>query len=175
MTTENPSAVPASWAMPIESRKQRADYYFQNILEEQSNWYSNKAGKQKKLHLGFAIAVIVLGTLVTCLQALDAAPWVRYLTALMGSSVTVIRAIDTLVRPGETWLSYRKASENMKREYRLYINNSDVYSGAADEDAAYRLLVSRVENAIAEEQQLFWQSHDQTPQNPATKPEDDKE
>ncbi len=162
MTTENSPAMP-DWTMPIETRKKRADFYFQNILEDQGAWYSNKAGCQKKLHLGFAIAVIVLGALVTCMQTLDAAPWVRYTTALMGAAVSIMRAVDTLLRPGETWLAYRKASENMKREYRLYLNNADVYTGAADEEAAYRLLVARVETAIAEEQQLFWQFHDQTP------------
>ncbi len=31
----------------------------------------------------------------------------------------------------ETWLGYRKASEAMKREYRLYINNAGNYAGAA--------------------------------------------
>lgn len=169
---ENPTAIPG-WATPIENRKRRADFYFQNILENQGDWYSDKAEGQKRLHLGFAIAVIVLGALVTCLQTLDAYPWVRYLTALMGAAVTIIRAIDTLFRPGETWHTYRKASENMKREYRLYLNNADVYTGAADEEAAYRLLVARVETAIAEEQQLYWQFHDQAPQaQQVSKPED---
>lgn len=47
----------------------------------------------------------------------------------------------------------------MKREYRLYLGNADLYAEALDEEAAYRLLVERVETVIAEEQQLFWQSH----------------
>jgi hypothetical protein len=81
-----------------------------------------------------------------------------YLTAALGAAVTITRAIDTLLRPGETWQSYRKASEGMKREYRLYLNNADPYPAAGDEDGAYRLLVERVETLIAEEQQLFWQS-----------------
>jgi len=159
----NPPAT-AQWTAPIEHRRERADYYFQNILEGQRDWYSNKAGRQKYLHLGFAIAVIVLGALISCLQVVDAPHWVPGLTALMGAAVTIIRAIDTLIRPGETWLAYRKASENMKREYRLYLNNADVYNEAADEESAYRLLVTRVETAIAEEQQLFWQFHDKAPQ-----------
>ncbi|MDD5579913.1 MAG: DUF4231 domain-containing protein [Methylobacter sp.] len=151
------------WAAPIESRRERADYYFQTVLENQRDWYSEKAGTQKRRHLFFAISVIVLGTLISCLQVIEAAAWIRYLTAGLGAFVSVLRAVDTLLHPGETWQGYRKASENMKREYRLYINNADVYADASDEDAAYRLLVERVETILAEEQQLFWQFHAKNP------------
>jgi len=72
--------------------------------------------------------------------------------------VTISRAVDTLLRPTETWQAYRKAAEGMKREYRLYLHNADAYATAEDEASAYRLLVERVETIIAEEQQLFWQS-----------------
>jgi hypothetical protein len=151
--------VKTNWIAPIESRKERADFFFQNVLENQSQWYCTKAGIQKSRHLFFAISVIVLGALISCLQVLDAAAWVRYLTAALGALVSVFRAVDTLLRPGEIWQGYRKASENMKREYRLYINNADVYAEASSEEAAFQLLVERVETVLAEEQQLFWQAH----------------
>ncbi|MGH8511392.1 MAG: DUF4231 domain-containing protein, partial [Gammaproteobacteria bacterium] len=84
--------------------------------------------------------------------------WVPLLTAALGAAVTISRAVDTLLRPAETWQAYRRAAEGMKREYRLYLNNADPYAAAQDEASAYRLLVGRVEFIIAEEQQLFWQS-----------------
>jgi hypothetical protein len=154
------------WAAPIESRKERADYYFQTVLENQGEWYSKKAGTQKGRHLFFAISVVVVGVLISFLQVMEAAPWARYLTAALGATVSVLRAVDSLLRPGETWQGYRKASENMKREYRLYLNNADVYAEAPDEDAAYQVLVERVETVIAEEQQLFWQFHAKSPVPP---------
>ena len=157
-TTDKPK-----WVAPIESRRERADYYFQTILANQRDWYTIKAGIQKRRHLFFAISVIVFGALISCLQAVEAADWVRYLTAALGALVSVFRAADTLLHPGETWQGYRKASENMKREYRLYINNADVYADASDEETAYRLLVARVETVLAEEQQLFWQFNSKNP------------
>lgn len=159
MTSENnnSNAKPA-WITPIESRKERAEYYFQTVLDGQQKWYSNNARKRKRQYLAFAILVIVLGALIAVIQVIEA-EWARYLTAALGAAVSVFRAIDTLLRPGETWNAYRKASESMKREYRLYLGNADLYAEAPDEEAAYRLLVERVETAIAEEQQLFWQSH----------------
>ena len=51
----------------------------------------------------------------------------------------------------------------MKREYRLYVSKADVYADSADEEAAYLLLVQRVESVIAEEQKLFWQFQDKKP------------
>jgi len=152
-----PTVKPA-WMSPIETRQERADYYFRAVLDGQREWYSKGARKQKSRYLAFAICVIVLGALISLLQVLDTAPWVPFLTAALGAAVTITRAVDTLLRPGETWQAYRKASEGMKREYRLYINNADPYFAAEDEASAYRLLVERVETILAEEQQLFWQS-----------------
>jgi hypothetical protein len=161
----------AAWINPIESRKQRADYYFQTILAGQQDWYSKNATRKKKLHYGLAVAVVMLGALVSCLQALET-DWIRYVTSLLGAGITILRSLDSLIHPGETWQAYRKAEEHMKREYRLYINNADVYGGAADERAAYQLLVTRVEQAIAEEQQLFWQAQDKNPPSTDTSDKD---
>jgi Protein of unknown function (DUF4231) len=150
------TAKPA-WMSPIETRQARADYYFRTVLDGQHKWYDKNAGKQKRRYLAFAICVIVLGALISLLPMLKE-DWVPYLTATLGAAVAISRAVDTLLRPGETWQAYRKAAEGMKREYRLYLNNADVYAAAPDEASAYSLLVERVETIIAEEQQLFWQS-----------------
>ena len=141
-----PTVKPA-WMSPIETRQERADYYFRTVLDGQREWYAKGAGKQKSRYLAFAICVIVLGALISLLQVLDAAAhwWVPLLTAALGAAVTISRAVDTLLRPGETWQAYRKAAEGMKREYRLYLNNADPYAAAEDEASAYRLLVERVE------------------------------
>lgn len=147
------------WMLPIETRKQRAKYYFDTVLSDQQQWYSEKAGQQKSRYLFFAIAVIVLGAVISVLQIFSSQAWVAGATAVLGAIIAILRSIDTLLRPNETWQAYRKASEGMKREYRLYLNNADAYAQAGDEDAAYRLLVERMETIIAEEQQLFWQFH----------------
>ncbi|MEC4748240.1 DUF4231 domain-containing protein [Methylomicrobium sp. Wu6] len=149
----------APWVQVIESRKEKAAYYFESVLEGQRNWYQSKAGLHKYRHLFFAIAVIVIGALISVIQVFADQFWVAGVTALLGAGVTVLRSVDTLLRSNETWQAYRKAEEGMKREYRLYINNAGDYTQAADEEIAYRLLVERVEMVIAEEQQLFWQYH----------------
>jgi hypothetical protein len=147
------------WMLLIESRKERAAYYFESVLEDQRNWYESKAGQHKFRYLFFAIAVIVTGALISVIQVFADQAWVAGATALLGAGVTVLRSADTLLRPNETWQAYRKAAEGMKREYRLYINNAGDYAQAVEEETAYRMLVERVEMVIAEEQQLYWQYH----------------
>ena len=82
MTTEDTIAKnKPSWSAPIESRGERADYYFQTVLENQREWYSTKAGIQKIRHLILAISVVLIGALISCLQVITADIWVRYLTS----------------------------------------------------------------------------------------------
>ena len=154
----NVPTVKPAWMSLMETRQEYADYYFRTVLDGQREWYSHGARKQKGRYLAFAISVIVLGALISLLQALETAAWVRPVTAALGAAVSVIRLIEPLLRPYETWQAYRKAAEGMKREYRLYLHNVDAYAAAQDEASAYRLLVERVETIIAEEQQLFGQS-----------------
>jgi hypothetical protein len=51
---------------------------------------------------------------------------VPHLTAALGAAVAISRAVDALLRPGETWQAYRKASAGMKREYRLYLRGQPI-------------------------------------------------
>lgn len=176
MTTKTAASGEAiKWNALIENRNEKANYYFQTVLDHQIDWYSTKADLQKKRHYIFAISVIALGALISFLQVLDAAEWIKYLTAALGAAISLIRALDSFLRPGETWQTYRKASENMKREQRLFINNADDYRKAANEEDAYRLFVERVEMVLAEEQQLYWQAHAKTTVQETTEQADNEE
>ncbi len=170
LTGESPA-----WRSFIDLRQEKAEYYYRTILQDQHKWYSDKAGLQKKRHQFFAIAVIVLGACITLLQVFDINDQIKYLTAVLGALVSIIRALDTFLRPGETWQGYRKASESMKRELRLYINNSGAYKDLPDETSAYQLFVEQVEIIIAEEQQIYWQAHSKIQDHEQnTAPENDR-
>jgi hypothetical protein len=82
--------------------------------------------------------------------------WPVIVTAVLALGVVVAEGLARIGRFQETWFTYRKASEQMKREYRLYINGAGGYEPITDEDAAYRAFVANVEQIIAEEQQLYW-------------------
>ena len=144
-------------------RQQRADEYFQVHLNGQREWYSRKATSYKQWGQILSVVVIASGALVSVIQLLpvDAdARWAAILTACLGLIITVAKGIDRIGKFEESWAGYRKASESMKREYRLYINNAGLYAEMGDEEQAYRRFVEQIEQIIAEEQQIFWQSRD---------------
>ena len=58
-------------------------------------------------------------------------------------------------RYSETWISYRTASERMKRERRLYSHGAGSYRGLPEREA-YLTFVEAIEGIIAEEQNIFW-------------------
>ncbi len=155
-----------SSSAPISAKRiKRADEYYDNHLGGQRNWYSNKAASSKKWSQVLSVTVITAGALVSFVQIFaveTGALWTTLLTASLGVLITVAKGVDRINKFEETWVGYRKASESMKREYRLYINSAGGYTAIADEEAAFRHFVEQVEQIIAEEQQIFWQSRDES-------------
>ncbi len=84
-------------------------------------------------------------------------------TAVLGAVVILLKGMQELHLYQETWLAYRKAAESMKREYRLFVNQSGSYR-RIDDELAYCRFVERIEAIIAEEQKLFFE-HQQESSN----------
>ena len=86
-------------------------------------------------------------------------------TAILGLVIVVIRGLERVCNFDETWLAYRKASEMIKRERRLYITGVGTYAKLEDEETAFRHFVWNVEEIVSYEQNLFWRAHmDETPE-----------
>jgi len=139
-------------------RKRRADHYFDVHLGKQRDWYSANAGKNKRWTSQLAFVVLASGAATTVIQLFDGHAWLPVATAVLGAVVVLAQGLESIGKYQETWLSYRKASEGMKREYRLFINNAGDYADASDDDEAYRWFVEAVEKVLAEEQNQFWES-----------------
>ena len=85
-----------------------------------------------------------------------------YFTASDPTFTALAEGWQRIARYGETWISYRTASERMKREQRLYVNGAGAYRNV-DEDEAYLRFVEAIEAIIAEEQQIYWQNRGSEP------------
>jgi hypothetical protein len=144
----------------LVARIARADRYFNEHLRDQRGWYSKKASNHKTWSQRLSLAVVGCGALVTFAQAFAAvAPvGVPAVTAALGVAIAVLTGVQRIWKYDETWVAYRRASEQMKREYRLYINGAGPYADLADEDEAYRRFVENTEAILAEEQQIYWQA-----------------
>ena len=139
-------------------RRSRADNFFNEHLRDQRGWYSRKSSTYKRYSQWLSFLIIALGATTGLVQLIPSPELVRWISASLGAAVVLAKGLERIGRFEETWLTYRKASERMKREYRLYINDAGAYFEAPDEESAYRLFVETIEAVLAEEQQIYWQS-----------------
>ncbi|HYZ26536.1 MAG TPA: DUF4231 domain-containing protein [Geminicoccaceae bacterium] len=121
-----------------------------------------QASRYKSYSQYLSFVVIASGALIPFIQIFEvfsepARFVVTIATAALGVVVVVAEGAERIGRFEETWLSYRKAAERMKREYRVYVTGAGVYRQASDEQDAYLRFFENVEEIIAEEQQLYWQ------------------
>ncbi len=142
-----------------------AEQYFKNDLADQRTWYSQKAGLYKTRSELLALLTIVLGGLITFVQVFGPAPWVPIVSGSIGAIVATAAGWQRIARYSETWISYRTASERMKRERRLYTHGAGSYRGLPEREA-YLTFVEAIEGIIAEEQNIFWRDRGNNPPTP---------
>ena len=152
--------------LTAKGRDALAERYFKNDLADQRRWYSEKAGLFKTRSELLALLTIVLGALITFIQVFGAAPWVPIVSGSIGAVVAIAAGWQRIARYSETWISYRTASERMKRERRLYTHGAGSYRGLPEREA-YLTFVEAVEGIIAEEQNIFWRERGNTTPTPA--------
>jgi hypothetical protein len=140
-----------------KAREARAEQYFEQDLKGQRRWYSERGSTYKQRTQVLGLLVIGAGALTSFVQVFAARPWVPVVTAALGAVVVLLEGWQRIARYGETWTAYRTASEQMKREQRLYVNGAGAYR-SLEEDEAYLRFVEATEVIIAEEQQIYWQN-----------------
>ena len=155
---------------PFPNRKTKADHYFNVHLRKQREWYSTNASRAKRWNNSLAIIVLAAGALISVIQILHDHSCTPLVTAILGAIVVLAKGLERIGKYNENWMGYRKASESMNREYRLYINNAGDYQDTTGEKGAYRRFVEQVERILAEEQNQFWQSRSKGPE-PAGAPQ----
>ncbi len=161
----------ASSAEKSEREIMAEDYFEkQHNLAGQRRWYSQNASKNKKYYQWLGLVIIVAGAGTGFIQlwtpgvqdvnALLGVHWTAVITALLGALVVISKGIERIWDFDGTWLGYRKASESMKRERRLFINGAAPYDNCADDRKAFLLFINRIEEIIAEEQNNYWSNQD---------------
>jgi hypothetical protein len=160
---ETPKAVDHPVDDPTaKERDALAERYFKNDLADQRRWYSERAGLFKTRSELLALLTIVLGSSVTFIQVFGDAHWVRIVSGSIGAVVAIAAGWQRIARYSETWISYRTASERMKRERRLYTHGAGSYRGLPEREA-YLTFVEAIEAIIAEEQNIFWRDRGNNP------------
>lgn len=129
--------------------------YLTDRYQDQINWYSDKASKNKVFYQCFQWSVIVLSAAVPVLVASMPEEY-QWFTV----SVAIVLAIGTAAlktfKFQENWINYRTVSETLKKEKHFYDAGLDDYTNIDDREA---LFVERVESMISRENSMWVTTH----------------
>jgi hypothetical protein len=119
--------------------------------KEQVDWYSDRAGRNKKFYFVFQWITVGFSSAVPAL-VIGMPNDLKWVTA----SISVVVAIGTSAiktfKYQEIWLNYRTISETLKKEYVFYTHGLGDYAKAEDKG---RMFIERVETLISRENSLW--------------------
>lgn len=125
------------------------DDYIKNRLDDQINWYDNKAASSQKWYKIFQIAELVIAAVIPLLSgyATDCKV-IAVLIGIGGALITLIEGICKLFRFHENWIEYRATCELLRHEKYLYQMKAFPY---CKEESYDQLFVKNVEALISSE------------------------
>lgn len=138
-------------------KMKEADFnsYLKNRYEDQINWYSNSASKNKRFYTFFQWSVIILSASLPVLIASVPHSW-QWLTVIISILLAIGIASLKTFKFQENWINYRTISETLKKEKHYYDAELDDYADTSDKEA---LFVDRVETLISRENTLWVTTH----------------
>jgi hypothetical protein len=126
----------------------RQKYYFEEWQKQQQ--YHSKKASQFKQRNQILQTITVLGSLIVpILLGVTDLPVI--VPTIVSVVVAIATALENINKYGENWVSFRRTSELLKREHRMYMTRADVYANAN----AFEVFVQRVENIISEQNETF--------------------
>lgn len=129
--------------------------YLKNRYENQINWYSKSATKNKCIYTVFQWSVVILSSSLPVLIVYLPEKYVL-VTISFSILLAILTASLKVFKYQENWINYRTIAETLKKErYYLDAEISD-YSEINDK---FSLFVDRVESIISSENSLWVSSH----------------
>jgi hypothetical protein len=129
--------------------------YLKNRYENQINWYSNSASRNKGFYIFFQWSVIILSVSLPVLIASVPNSW-QWVIIILSILLAIGTAGLKTFKFQENWINYRTISETLKKEKHYYDAELDEYAQASDKEA---LFVDRIESVISRENTLWVTTH----------------
>jgi hypothetical protein len=131
------------------------EQYITERLEQYQGWYDKKSVAMKSKYLRMKAASVVGGSLVPVLvnvpyAKINGIPVIQILVTIISLGVVVSLSLESVFHYREQWKNYRSTEQLLGHEKFLFRTRVGRYHGISDEDA-FRLLVERVEDAVASE------------------------
>ena len=139
---------------------QNISSYIKERLDDQILWYEKKSA-YNKLRFRITQVIIIIASAIIPIINLVVAPQQQnpqnalFITAILGTIVTIVTAFSQMEKYFETWILYRTTVETLKREKFLYMNDAADYLNLGDTEKN-RLLVERVEVLLSSENSKFF-------------------
>ncbi|MCC6614766.1 MAG: DUF4231 domain-containing protein [Anaerolineae bacterium] len=127
--------------------------YYMDQAREQQEYHSAKAKRYKQSHQMLQVIIVVGALVVPVLLTVEGIP--KIVPTLVSILVAIATGLENVFKNGENWLSFRRTSEILKREQRMYLARAAEYAAASPFD----VFVQRVEAALSEQNQTFVQSN----------------
>ena len=141
-----------------EGLKNKIESYLQQRVEQYQSWYDAKAVKMKRNYIRSRIASAVGAVLVPIVSNISFSVTVaesvydlsRISVTVIGLAVALLIALEGVLHHKDQWVNYRSTEQYLTTQRNLFTHRVGDYSSLEDEEA-FKLFVSRVETAIAEE------------------------
>lgn len=134
----------------IETRLiENIDDYIKYRLDDQINWYDNKAASAQRWYKGYQVAELIIAALIPLLSGYAASSTlIAVIIGVGGALITLIEGICKLFRFHENWIEYRSTCELLRHEKYLYQMRAFPY---CKEESYEQMFVKNVESLISAE------------------------
>ena len=124
--------------------------YLSERVDAQINWLDGKAAFNQRRFKRIRIIELVSSASIPFLVALitDATVALKWITGLMGITITVCEGLQAMYKYQELWIQYRSIAETLKREKLLYLTKAGRYEGIPN---PFPQLVVEVESILGQE------------------------
>lgn len=134
----------------IETRLiENIDDYIKYRLDDQINWYDNKAASAQRWYKVYQVAELIIAALIPLLSGYAASSTlIAVIIGVGGALISLIEGICKLFRFHENWIEYRSTCELLRHEKYLYQMKAFPYC----KDESYeQMFVKNVESLISAE------------------------
>ncbi len=134
----------------IETRLiENIDDYIKYRLDDQINWYDNKAASAQRWYKVYQVAELIIAALIPLLSGYAASSTlIAVIIGVGGALISLIEGICKLFRFHENWIEYRSTCELLRHEKYLYQMKAFPY---CKEESYEQMFVKNVESLISAE------------------------
>ena len=118
-------------------------------LEDQIQWYDRNSRSSQFWYKLLKLTQVVLAVLIPVMSLLPAA-YAKWSTALDGTTIALLEALQQMNQYSTLWLTYRSTAERLKHEKYLFLSVAGPYRGLSEPERLIQL-AERVEEHVSTE------------------------